>query len=212
MISGPKIRAFALPTILLCLSACVVWGCGDASRKANARLRREVHDLKQEVARLELLESERATQLAQAGSVRPDLDEEVLVSTPMVTGIGMSTWSGQLDRSEDIPTVEIFVSAVDGRNRPLQMVGTLTARAMFIPPEGEPVDLGERTLTPSQVRDAWRNVLGTPSYAIKLPIRDPLPDGAESIHVRVFHEDARTGRRFETSGDVRAVDGKVPVE
>ena len=155
MISGPKIRAFALPTILLCLSACVVWGCGDASRKANARLRREVHDLKQEVARLELLESERATQLAQAGSVRPDLDEEVLVSTPMVTGIGMSTWSGQLDRSEDIPTVEIFVSAVDGRNRPLQMVGTLTARAMFIPPEGEPVDLGERTLTPSQVRDAW---------------------------------------------------------
>lgn len=213
MILGPTIRALGLQAIVFGLLVCIASGCNDSSRKANARLRREVFDLQQEVARLELRESEQRTQLEQATSGRSELDDEVLASTPMVTGIGMSTWSGsRRDRSDGPTTVEIFVSAVDGRNRPLQMVGTVTARAVLIPAEGSPIELGEATLTPSQLRDAWRNVLGTPSYVVQLPINRPLPDGTESIHVRVFHEDARTGRRFEASGDVRTVDGEASVE
>jgi len=213
VISGPPIRAFGLQAVALGLFVCIVSGCNDSSRTASARLRREVFDLQQEVARLELRESEQRIQFEQATTDRSDLDHEVLASTPMVTGIGMSTWSGSRGvRTDGRTTVEIFVSAVDGRNRPLQMVGTVTARALLIPVEGSPIELGAATLTPSQLRDAWRNVLGTPSYVVQLPIDQPLPEGTESIHVRVYHDDARTGRRFETSGDVRTVDGEAAVE
>ena len=213
MISGPQIRAIATQAACLCLFVCIVSGCDSAGRKANARLRREVYDLKQEVARLELQETERITQLEQAASDHQDLDEEVLASTPMVTGIGLSSYSGQLlEEADGAPIVEVFVSAADGRNRPMQMVGTLTTRAMVIPVEGPPIELGEATLTPSQLRDAWRNVFGTPNYLVELPLDRPIPDGAQSIHVRVFYDDARTGRRFEVSGDVRAVSGEASVE
>ena len=213
MIVGPQIRAVATQAVCLFLFVCIASGCDNAGRKANARLRREVHDLKQEVARLQRQEAEQRIQIEQATVDRPELDDEVLASTPMVTGISVSTLSGRmLDASDGIPTVELFISATDGRNRPIQMVGTLTARAVVIPAEGQPVDLGEVTLTPSQLRDAWRNVLGTPSYLVRLPIDRPMPDGSEAIHVRVFHEDARTGRQFEASGDVRPVHEEVSVE
>lgn len=213
MIVGPKIRAFTTQAVCGCLFLCIMSGCDSAGRKANARLRREVHDLKQEVARLERQEAERSIQLEQATADRPELDEEVLASTPMVTAIGLSALSGRmLDQSDAAPMVELFVSASDGRNRPVQMVGTLTARGVLIPAEGAPIELGEATYMPIQLRDAWRNVLGTPSYLVQLPIDRPLPDDTKSIHVRVFYEDARTGRRFEASGDVRMVREETSVE
>ena len=187
-------------------------GCDSAGRKASARLRRQVHDLQSQVADLERRDAELRVQLEQVDQVHPDIDPEVLTSTPQVMAISLSSYSGMQGEGEPPSTIELFVSAVDGRNRPLQMVGTLKAMVLLIPRDGEPVQLGEVSLAPSELRDAWRNVFGTPSYRVEVPLEGSVPPGTKSMHVRVFHEDARTGRTFEAAGDVRATSVEPGVE
>ena len=187
-------------------------GCDSASRKANARLRREVHDLQSQVKDMERRDAELRVQLDLVDQRRSDIDPEVLASTPQVMAISLSSYSGRQDEDAAPKTIELFVSAVDGRNRPLQMVGSLKAMALVIPSDGDPILLGEASLSAAQVRDAWRNVLGTPSYRVEVPLSTPLPPDARTMHVRVFHEDARTGRTFEAGGDVRAICGEAGVE
>jgi|TARA_B100001059_G_scaffold229238_1_gene261548 hypothetical protein len=187
-------------------------GCDSDSRKANARLRREVHDLQAKVSGLEQRDAELRVQLSRIEQDDPEIDSEILSSTPRVMAISLSPYSGVQRTDEDRTTIEVFAAAVDGRNRPLQMVGSLRAVAVAIPADGPPVELGAVSLSPAQVRDAWRNVFGSPSYLIEVPLDRPLPESAQSVHVRVFHEDARTGRILEAAADVRPKDDPVEVE
>lgn len=187
-------------------------GCDGASRKANARLRREVHDLQMKVGSLEQREAELRVQLSRIEQDDPGVESEILSSTPRAMAISLSPYSGVQRTDDDRTTIEVFAAAVDGRNRPLQMVGSLRAVAVAIPADGSPLELGEVSLSPAQVRDAWRNVFGSPSYLIEVPLDRPLPESAQSIHVRVFYDDAGTGRILEAAADVRPKDDPVEVE
>lgn len=198
MIGQPAVRTFLIMAVLV-----LATGCDSASRKASARLRRDVVNLQQQVDALQKQEKELQAQLKQAQEGRDELEAEILASTPFVSSIALSPFSGMRRDEGDGPVMELFVSAVDGRGRPLQVVGRLQALAMLIPSEGETVELGRVDLGPAEVRDAWRGGLGGASYLVEVPMTGSLPEGTSTVHVRVFHEDARTGEVFEASGDIR---------
>ena len=177
-------------------------GCDDASRRASARLRTENHDLQQELDASRLQIAELEAQLKSSGADL-GLDGEVLANTPRVAEIGLSSFSGMRRDDGETSTIELYVSAVDGRRRPLQLVGTLEAKVVHVPMDGEPVVLGQLTLDPSEVRDAWRRGLGGMSYLMSVPLTSPVPQDARVLHAKVLHHDARTGVPHEASLDVR---------
>ena len=187
---------------LLLIGSLLASGCDDASRRASARLRTEVHELQQELEASRLQLAELQTQL-KAFASQQGLDGEVLVNTPRVAEISISPFSGMRRDDGETSTIELYVSAVDGRGRPLQMVGPLEAKVVHISMDTEPVELGHLRMTPTEVRDAWRRGLSGTSYLMQIPLTEPGPSEARVLHAQVLHTDARSDEPHEASADLR---------
>lgn len=193
---------FRCMAALMLVSGLAQFGCSNAGRTANARLRTQVHQLEQHLEAAKLHVAELESQRVIAGSAHPSISVELEANTPRVAAISLSPFSGMRRAEAGRSEVELYVSSVDGRGRSLQMVGTLEAVIMHLPVNSPPRVLGRASLSLSEVRDAWRSGLGGVSYLISVPLQGSVPDS--SLHARVVYKDGQTGIEHETSADLRS--------
>ncbi len=180
----------------LALIACLFTGCDTRSRTASARLRTENADLKRQIDSLTLQTAELQAKLQAS---MHDEDPQPLLHSPRLAHILISPITGY-ETKNGTAVLEVHVTAHDGRNRPIQLVGPLEAQVLR-PREGlAPELVASIQLEPDAVRDAWRGGLMGATYLVQLPIP---PSASETpLLVHVFHEDLVTGRRLECSGSV----------
>ena len=186
--------------IMLVASGLTQFGCSNAGRQANARLRTQVHELEQNLDQAKLQVTELEGQLASASSSMDGTTVELEANTPRVAAIGISPFSGMHRTEAEQTEVELYVSSVDGRGRSVQMVGTLEAVIMHLPTSGDPKVLGRASLGLPEVRDAWRSGIGGVTYLVSVPLTSTSP--ASSLHARVVYKDGRTGTEHEASADL----------
>ena len=187
--------------MLASLAAAVLCGCDASSRRASARLRTENASLMDQVAALEARQRElEATVLA---SAEHPTDGTISVEMPQVATLEVSPISGfePGDTPESL-ILEVHVSAADGRQRPIQLVGELEAQVLRPVPGESPRLLADRVLSPAQVRDAWRGGLFGATYLVPIELAAADVPANAPLLIHVFHTDARTGRELEASGGV----------
>ena len=180
-------------------------GCDSRSRKASARLRDEVHQLKEELKLSKHEISELEAKLAEATD-RDGGDVDMALNMPRVAAIELSPYSSlrwKMNSGEEA-ALDLHVTAVDGRSRAIQLTGTLDVVARFMPVNGVSIELGRVSLSEARVRDAWRaGVLGA-SYQVEMPIRrDLLVEDQGGIHVSARFTDALTGVEHDATVEVR---------
>lgn len=178
--------------VALACAGCTVGGSSTVAAE-NDRLRREVMQLNEKVAELEGERTELATKLGATGG---GLSVEAVRAMPVVTDleIGMLSGFAPSDRVTPATRVDVYVTPRDGRGRFMQAVGTLRVVAT-----GGGGTLASATLTPGELREAYRaGIMGT-HYTIEMPlsapvVRDPGPD----LVLHVEFDDAVTGKTHRT--------------
>lgn len=186
------------PVALLLAAAAALAGCrakGDYDNENDA-LRRRVASLEADNARLSAERNEAVAKLTEMARARADTDAgEALQALPRVAGIEIDRYSGfnrplgdasaQRPRPEEIT---VYIRTYDGRQRFVQVAGSLTVEAALLAPvaprrKGEaPAPAGpatkmalSATLSPSEVREAYRSSpLGT-HYRVSLPLPTDAP-------------------------------------
>lgn len=195
-------------------------GCGSATiggakgfSTANDELRTKVAALEAENAQLKAIRTELEGRLAQEQRVREGLvSQDVLAAMPACSGIAIDSLSGLFPASNDVAptTCNIYIKPFDGRQRFVQIVGTVRAEVHALDPAAaaqdagkSPVTIGTLTLTPAQLREAYRSGLTGTHYTLEVPITSP----DASLHkadlvIRVQFEDALTGKVHEATQNV----------
>jgi hypothetical protein len=176
-------------------------GCDGASRRASARLRTENAALHRQIEGLDARTRELEASLnADVTGSSPEL---AAIDTPQVATLSISSMSGfEPGDTPGTTVLEVHVQASDGRQRPIQLIGPLEAQILRPVPGGTPQVLADITLNPAEVRDAWRGGMFGATYLMPVLLStSDLPSGVPLL-VHVFHDDARTGRRLESTGSV----------
>jgi len=198
------LRLGTVPSLGLAIVV-LVSGCDGRSRKASARLREEVHQLKEELETSRHQVSELEAKLSEAADESGE-NTVTLLNVPRVAAIELSRLSSVRwgSASEGRTTLDLYVIAVDGRGRPIQLTGSLGAVARFMPVDEESIELGRVSLSPAEVRDAWRaGVLGV-SYQVEIPLQAaPVEGEYGGIHVSARFTDALTGVDHDATVVVR---------
>lgn len=207
------------PPAWLCLALVAsVAGCGGKPKNFendNDALRRRVAELEGErdaaLARATEAESKLTEAVRSADTL---LEGQALEALPRCAGVAIDRFSGLADADGDgrLDSVDIYVKPFDGRQRFVQVPGRLTVEATALPPspptetpkKGKPapapvaapapVVVGPKTLTPVELREAYRSSLLGTHYLVTMA----LPDGAtlaegSSVVIRVELLDPITG-------------------
>jgi hypothetical protein len=204
------VAAIMFPATIV-LAAAVVTGCQSHKRTyaENARLRSEAIALRDQVQSLERANAELHLQMEAAAGEPAGVDPEIIEITPPVVSNDIDRLSHSRDAKGEgrIDTLVVYVRSTDGRGRFTQMTGRLAVDAMVTGPSTEPASIGRITLTPTQVRDAYRSsVMGT-HYTVELPVvlqkgeRDRSSTPAE-VTVIVSYDDGLTGRQLSATHQV----------
>jgi hypothetical protein len=196
-----SVSAPALFAWLVCLCVC---GCTGTARVSaeSARLRDEIVGLKDYVAQLERRNRELEMELKRAAKSPDSLPEDVLANLPQVTELAISRLSFARDSDDDgvADVLTLYIVPADGRGRFIQLTGEIFARAMSLPTQGEPRVISDVTLTPSQVRDAYRSSITGLHYTVDLPLSESQPDSSAAkereVFARVQYRDGVTGQTF----------------
>lgn len=206
-----RISVLLLTVVMLLISGAQL-SCKNRSRAMSAQLRDRVHDLEAENETLRLRQQELEIQLRSAVSAQktaPGQDDQSSsdsAAIPVVTRISLNPASGRRttpDADGQRP-LEIHVAAVDGRNRPIQLAGSLRIKVTRIQEDALPIELADIELSPEEVRDAWRGgFIGGTTWLAKIPLSDSdLGPDEESLNVKVFYRDLRTGELLECGDEV----------
>lgn len=179
-------------------------GCSGSSRASaeNDRLRRANQDLTSQVASLSRERDELRIKLAESARAREAaLTPEVLEAIPRCTAIAIDSLSGWTPPSGPATGVVAYISPADGRGRFVQIVGTLRVDATLVPAMGSsepPVRLASRTLTPGDLRDAYRSGFMGTGYTVELPLSAPVGrtpgTPAGTLLLRATFADALSGQ------------------
>lgn len=227
--SGVAGRAWARPigaavaSGLIALAGCSPRVGGSKSlEQANNDLRRENQELKATVEAQARQIEEMKIKLSEESAARlAALKPEALEALPVCAGVEVGRLSGfeplpPVDSKSDgaggegaaAKSVVVYLRSFDGRDRFVQIVGTLSVEAVWLPglrsvgdeaaakTEARPnaTVLGRVTLTPGQLRDAYRSdVLGT-YYVVELPLSEGAPLSQGSLIMRAEFADALTGK------------------
>jgi len=170
-------------------------GCETKTATANDELRARVLDLEKTNEQLRRREAELLAELERE-SRRPDsLSPEVRANVPHVAGIAIGRLSHALDGDDDgVPDrLTLYVEPVDGLGRFTQMVGTLSAHAVFVPPDADAITIGRISLDPGPLREAYRSSVTGTHYTVQVPIAVDAAQSREPCLVRVRYEDGLTG-------------------
>ncbi|MEM1165068.1 MAG: hypothetical protein AAGI30_02125 [Planctomycetota bacterium] len=168
----------------------------------NDRLRREVVEAGQTIAMLEGRLAEAESALSALGSTKAGMVDPRAV--PRVVRLDVLT---AVEHADSTAFVIARVRTLDGRGRFVQAVGDLTVRVIALPPtEGEPpVVLGERTLSPFDVRDAYRSSFTGTHYRVEIPTTGPLKNQTNVCVVQ--YVDGRTGAVVTVQDALTSADG-----
>ena len=199
-----------LLAVLLLLVCGLQVSCKNRSRAMSAQLRDQVHELESENEALRLRQQELEIQLKSSGSTSkaddgtPSGSDSAAI--PVVTRISLNRASGRRttpDADGQRP-LEIHVGAVDGRNRPIQLAGSMRIKVTRIQEDAAPVELADIELSPEELRDAWRGgFVGGTTWLANVPLDDAdLTPDVESLNVKVFYRDLRTGELLECGDEV----------
>lgn len=199
-------QAFGLGCIVAAIGAC---GTGDFDNE-NDRLRRLTLEQESQIKALEAQRSELESKLAESNRAREAaLDPDILAALPRCAGISIETLSGlQRPRAGETggPRVIVYIDPFDGRQRFVQIVGTLTVDAVLAGPTGDaaPVTV-TATLTPPQVRDAYRDSITGSFYSVEVPVDAAAVPSEGTITIRARFVDALSGLTHdaETTSRIR---------
>lgn len=203
---------------LLLVAPAMLTSCrvGGASSEADA-LREKVVGLEKDLSKARAERDEARAVLAEAERVRlagsGDLPAEVLAAVPRCATVTLDRGSGL---SRDGAWIDVTVKPADARGRFVQIVGTLSVRADYIPPPeadsagraqgaapAEPRPLGAVTLSPGDLRDAYRSSLMGTHYVARIPVPPGALEGpgAErgSIALSLEFLDALSGQAHRDS-------------
>ncbi len=203
-------RELALVCCLALIPGCSMGGSKSASQ-ANDELRRRVMALEDQKKSLEQTNTELLAKVTELSRERgAALPADVLAAMPRCASIAISdlgTWLDPADAGKPATSVHVSVSALDGRGRSMQGVGTLSVELLVLPADATIVnDAGERSarqgatpirtakaeIGPAALRDAYREGLFGASYVVDISI-DPLTERNAVVLVRARFADAITG-------------------
>lgn len=189
-------------TMVLALATIV--GCSGSARVSgeSARLRTDIVQLQDRIEQLERRNKELELELQRTSQAPGEMPNDLCQALPLVTQIEIQRLSFAHDTDGDgsADQLTLYISPQDGRGRFTQLIGELTASALHLPAQGEPQVIGRVTLTPVQVRDAYRSGVTGTHYTIEVPL-DQLPrpssaDSPQDIFARVHYRDGMTGQTF----------------
>jgi outer membrane murein-binding lipoprotein Lpp len=171
---------------------------GDAARASADELRTQNQALKLRIGELE-------AKLSEANAAREAaMSKDVLEALPRIAEVRIGSLSGleppagaMASETKPATSVVVYVEPVDGRARFTQAVGVLSVDATLVPPvgsKGEPRSLGRATLSPGQLREAYRSGLTGTHYEVSVPIEPALTERVGTLVIRVKFDDAITGR------------------
>jgi hypothetical protein len=198
---------------LVIVALCGLAGCARNNRiaKVNDELREKNLELQGQVDQLKLRTQELEAQLRNVAASQPSVPSEILENTPHVAAISIGRLSFARDTNDDgqPDTLYLFVQPQDGMGRFTQLIGALIANAVILPHGGEARTVGHKTLSPREVRDAYRATVTAIHYVIEVPIE--LPDDAASDHstlpadctVQVRFEDGYSGQSYVAERKIR---------
>lgn len=181
------------------LPACRVGGYSKPERE-NESLRTRVKDLSEKLALASAERDELRVKLwntlEPAGGAAK---VEVIAATPSIVALEIDSFSGYVPADEKLPATGAvaYVRTLDGRRRFTQAVGTLIVEIWSNPATdmgGAP--LSRITLTPSQLREAYRSSLTGTHYAVELLLPSPIVRSAtvaDTSVLRATYTDAITG-------------------
>ncbi|MHC4787204.1 MAG: coiled-coil domain-containing protein [Planctomycetota bacterium] len=193
-----------MPPLMAVVLLALLAGCGKKASRQNDLLRARVLDLEAQVEQLTDRNRELETALGQAEAGPGTLPEEVRANIPHVVRVEIDRRSHALDEDGDgrADGLLVYVKPADGLGRFVQLVGRLGVRAVDLPPDADPVSLGQVSLGPTEVRESYRtSFLGT-HYSVTLPLTLPAdrPDGPCTVHV--VYEDGRSGRSVDAQRQI----------
>lgn len=190
----------AVAGVLFALPGCRVGGGRDVE-KVNDELRRENLDLKQQVETLTRDRDDLRAKLADEAQARLGaLKPEVLEALPVCAGLEIEKLSGlgPAERSAAATGVVVYLRPFDGRDRVVQVVGTVDVEATWLPGgagKGEaPRTIARARLEPAQLREAYRSGLMGSGYTVELPLEAPIAARAGTLVIRAEFADALTGK------------------
>jgi len=168
-------------------------GCRSNFSTPDDELRAQVLDLTRENDRLRDRNAELEADLAAARRAPGDVTAETHAATPRIARIELSRLSHATDEDADgsADTLTMYVVPRDGRGRFVQMVGTLAINVSILPADADARTLERITLTPADLRNAYRSGLTGTHYTVDIPITPP--SAATVLDVRVTYEDGHTG-------------------
>lgn len=201
---------------LVLVAGCSVGGSKSASQ-ANDELRRRVMALEDQKKTLEQTNAELLAKVAEMSKERGQaFPDDVLAAVPRCASISISdlgTWLDPADVGKPATSAHVSISALDGRGRSMQGVGTLRVEVMALPAgativsstgeraarEGStPLRSAKAELGPAAMRDAYREGFFGASYVVELPI-EPLAERNGVVLVRASFADAITGATHEAT-------------
>lgn len=183
------------------LATAAMPGCQSHKRTyaENARLRTQVIEMQDTIKDLRRQNDELKSQWTASEQAEAGLDPEIVAATPHVVDLAIGRLShardGDGDGSADV--LVVYIQPVDGLGRFTQLTGRLWVDAIISKAQSDPVTIGRITLTPTQVRDAYRSSITGPHYTVEVPIQIPPrgDDAAAAIQALVLasYEDGLTG-------------------
>lgn len=204
---APSLSSAAALLAALTLTACSspVVGGKKGFHTANDDLRLRVLTLENENTILKLQRDELAAKLAEEQRVREGLvTADVLAAIPRCVGVELDSFSGFDPADPNLPVkgIILYLAPYDGQRRFVQIVGTVHAEVLELADTAgaqQPRAIASATLTPVQLRDAYRSGFTGTHYEINLvPTSEHDADlRTQPLLLRVQFNDAITGQVHE---------------
>lgn len=136
-------------------------------------------------------------------------EAELEAATPQLASIRIGSSSVIDTDSNGERRLVLRLAPIDDRGRFVQVVGSLSVRAVAVPATGDPVPLAVAQFDPLEVREAWRGgVLGS-GYVFEIPLsRTARAELPPTVDVVTHFADARSGRDLRDEQPVRVVSGQ----
>jgi outer membrane murein-binding lipoprotein Lpp len=202
----------ALRRLVGAVTACVLLIAGCSARvgatksleKSANDLRAENAALRSQVASLEgALAEARAGMGAGAAERGGAMDaREVAEATPRVVALRIDSLSGLDTRPGRPAMVSVYVRTLDGRERFVPAVGTLTVDVFGAGERGGEVSgepLLTSTLTPKQLREAYRSGLTGTYYLVEMAADVAAFSSQGELVLHARFEDAASGESIQTT-------------
>ena len=199
-----------------CCAAALVWAAGCASdrvRAENDRLREHVQSLEDELEAsnrrmLELAQQVNRLTREMQSEPQAGIAADIAAAEPLVTSIALGRLSHAVDDDLDgfADRIVLYLNPADGRGRFMQIVGSLDVQVVAIDADG-PRTLGQRSLDPLSVRDAYRSSFTGTHYTIEVDV-EPSAGDVTSRAVVLF-TDGKTGQTHRAERSI-ALDTPQP--